>query len=216
MIKTLIAIDPGITGAYAIFEKGNLICLGDMPTENIFGDREVSAFRLTKIFLDYAITDCVIERVHSSPRQGVTSAFNFGMSFRTPIAVANTLNIEEIRIAPQLWKAQQFDSYRVGVTKQSASTMHTLASANSKELDSSCFEGGMSKTWINKMNKLRENGFMEDLKRMLPESFLQRRIVCINYMTLLNMSVQRKKHKLREWNTFLVSLENLKYWSLIK
>jgi len=107
MVKTLIAIDPGITGAYAIFEKGNLICLGDMPTENIFGDREVSAFRLAEIFRDYEITDCVIERVHSSPRQGVTSAFNFGMSFRTPIAVANTLGIVEIRIAPQLWKAYQ-------------------------------------------------------------------------------------------------------------
>ena len=105
MVKNLIAIDPGITGAYAIFEKGSLVCLRDMPTENIFGDREVSAFRLTKIFLDYAVTDCVIERVHSSPRQGVTSAFNFGMSFKTPIAVANTLGIEEIRIAPQLWKA---------------------------------------------------------------------------------------------------------------
>ncbi|RUM43540.1 MAG: hypothetical protein DSY80_05410 [Desulfocapsa sp.] len=105
MSGNLIAIDPGITGAYAIFEKGNLTCLGDMPIDNIGGNREVSAFKLAEIFHDYEITDCVIERVHSSPRQGVTSAFNFGMSFKAPIAVANALGIEEIRITPQLWKA---------------------------------------------------------------------------------------------------------------
>ena len=42
------------------------------------------------------------------------------------------------------------------------------------------------------------------LKAMLPESFIQKRFININYETLANMYKQRKNHRLPQWNTDFV------------
>jgi len=38
------------------------------------------------------------------------------------------------------------------------------------------------------------------LKAMLPESFIQKRTVCLNYETLAAMYRQRKNHRLLQWS----------------
>jgi len=47
----------------------------------------------------------VIENVHSSPRQGVASAFLFGKLTGTLTGVAHGLGIEVVEVTPQRWKA---------------------------------------------------------------------------------------------------------------
>lgn len=110
--------------------------------------------------------------------------------------------------APLYWW-KQFDTYRIGVTKQSESTMHTLMK---KELTTYHFEKGMvSIDALDELNSAIECGDFDTANAFLPQSFLQRRIVCTNYKALRGIYSQRKHHKLGEWLVFcnaLVDLEN--------
>lgn len=111
--------------------------------------------------------------------------------------------------APRYWW-QEFDTYRVGVTKQSESTMHTIMS---RELNPEDFERGINiKTWqylieqrsayLDEKDPERKERLFFTMKNDLPEGFLQRRIVCLNAKALQNMYTQRKAHRLPEWHQF--------------
>jgi hypothetical protein len=104
--------------------------------------------------------------------------------------------------APRYWW-QQFDTYRVGMTKQSESTMHTLLRRPLRQDD---FEGGIHPGTLSRLNALIAAREFEQVKRELPEAFVQRRIVCTNYKTLRNMVVQRATHRLGEWQVFCEAL----------
>lgn len=54
------------------------------------------------------------------------------------------------------------------------------------------------------------------LKAMLPESFIQKRTVCLNYETLAAMYHQRKNHRLPQWSKDFVGwVHTLPYNELI-
>ncbi|RLD63101.1 MAG: hypothetical protein DRI84_10095 [Bacteroidetes bacterium] len=108
----------------------------------------------------------------------------------------------------------EFDTYRVGTTKQSQSTIHTITHRTLKQDD---FEHEVYAHTLISLNKsiveyqhaeLKEKKyklFME-IKNNLPEGFLQRRMVCTNYKVLKNIILQRKNHKLKEWGVFISAL----------
>lgn len=115
--------------------------------------------------------------------------------------------------APRYWW-QQFDTYRVGTTKQSESTMHTITKRPITQNDFMYF---ISKDTLTRLNWLVEDGNLERLKNELPEGFLQRRVVCTNYKVLRNMYKQRVNHKLVEWQLFCDTLiENLEFFNWIQ
>jgi len=95
---------------------------------------------------------------------------------------------------------QQFDTYRAGVSKQSESTMHTMTARTLRQED---FETPIPGEHLSHLNRLIENENWETVKHDLPEAFLQRRIVCLNYMTLQRMIRQRSSHRLTEWHSFI-------------
>ena len=125
----------------------------------------------------------------------------------------------DITAARYWW--QLIDTYRVGVTKQSESTTHTIMK---HELTSDNFERHSNYEcvpcdvvdWLNDM--IRRKEFLR-IKMNLPESFLQRRIVCTNYKTLRNIILQRWDHRLPEWQQFcmamLIGNEGVQYPSLL-
>jgi hypothetical protein len=102
--------------------------------------------------------------------------------------------------APRYWW-QQFDTYRVGTSKQSESTMHTLLRGG--DITQDRFEGGIHEGFLDSLNYWKDQGDLDTIKKHLPESFLQRRIVSTNYRVLQNMESQRRSHKLSEWQLFL-------------
>jgi len=107
-------------------------------------------------------------------------------------------------VAPRyFW--QQFDTYRVGITKQSESTMHTILKTR---LTKKHFAGDVPYGTISELNFYIANGDLERVKQNLPEAFLQRRIVMVSYKTLRNIYHQRKEHRLTEWKDFCSWLEN--------
>lgn len=106
--------------------------------------------------------------------------------------------------APRYWWSQ-FDTYRPGVTKQSASTMHTLSKRRptSEDFDESTPIGSIrafQQAWDANRTDINT------LKKSLPEGFLQVRTVCTNYKSLRHIYQQRKGHRLGAWAEFNAQL----------
>lgn len=131
--------------------------------------------------------------------------------------------------APLFWW-KEFDTYKVGTVVNSTSTMHKLVdtpiTSDCFEMgdysDLTWFDkenyidfdknklNCMSTVWSNLiyyLEQLRQNyketkdkRYWKELIRLLPESWLQKRTVTMNYENILNMYHQRKNHKLNEWS----------------
>jgi hypothetical protein len=115
--------------------------------------------------------------------------------------------------APRYWW-QEADTYRVGTSKQSESTMHTLIR---KELTQDQFEDSVPTVYLDYLNDAvrmyktistgwKNNYFVRHIKNNLPEGFLQRRIWNLNYKVLQNIIVQRMYHRLPQWGVFCTYL----------
>ena len=141
--------------------------------------------------------------------------------------------------APLYWW-KEFDTYRVGVEKNSCSTMHkihakefTLEDFSTEHLmewsdyedevkdlkpDRMCnFKFYMLDT-ISALNNARELYLLTNDKKywwqmiqLLPSSYNQKRTVMLNYEALANMYKSRKNHKLDEWRDFCKWVEMLPY-----
>ena len=122
--------------------------------------------------------------------------------------------------APLYWW-KEFDTYKVGTTSNSTSTMHKLAST---PITKECFEmddfseiplpnGWSNNTYVwnkyiipylellrEEYNETKDKRFWKELIRILPESWLQTRTITMNYENILNMIEFRKDHKLNEWS----------------
>ena len=131
--------------------------------------------------------------------------------------------------APLYWW-KEFDTYKVGTVANSTSTMHKLASTPITE---DCFEheeltdriNPMSEVirkhrlsdidYLERLRKECNNTVNKDIKREiwkaliedLPESWLQKRTVTMDYENLLAICSkgQRRFHKLTEWSNAFIS-----------
>jgi len=99
----------------------------------------------------------------------------------------------------------EFDTYKVGVVANSESTMHTLAKRAPRFDD---FEVGTDASVISEFCHLhlRAKGDINTLKLNLPEGFLQRRMVTLNYGVLRNIIAQRRGHRLKWWGVFITEV----------
>ena len=117
--------------------------------------------------------------------------------------------------APLYWW-KEFDTYKVGTVANSTSTMHKLAST---PITIDCFEMDDFTPFIDNFkidlswrtvvsyleqlrqgyNETKDKRYWKELIRLLPESWLQKRTITMNYENILNMYRQRKNHKLTEW-----------------
>ena len=119
------------------------------------------------------------------------------------------------------WK--QFDQYRVGVTSNSTSTMHTIQrEAFTPELFSidivtTAFEAHLTNLELLRQMFLetKDKSYWRAIIQMLPDSFNQTRHITCNYQVLRNMYHSRKNHKLKEWHDFCSWIETLPYSELI-
>ena len=100
-----VGIDPGLTGAWGMIDHhGCYWSCGDMhhnedgilDTERIWDEMcQAKDGMDTKVF---------IEKVHSMPKQGVSSTFKFGMAFGGALSLARRFKTEMVMVTPQLWK----------------------------------------------------------------------------------------------------------------
>lgn len=126
----------------------------------------------------------------------------------------------DLTLPRYIWS--ELDTYKFN-TKNSCSTMHKLFTKNEITLDNFYYEHRMEEqileTIIRELNYLRaqyldtkEYNYVRSGKRILPESFLQRRTVNFNYAELLSIYYQRKNHRLKnEWTAVCDWIESLPY-----
>ena len=132
--------------------------------------------------------------------------------------------------APLYWW-KEFDTYKVATVSNSCSTMHKLADT---PITLNCFEMDdftplidnfkIDLSWQTvvtyleqlrqKYNETKDKRYWKELIRLLPESWLQKRTVTMNYENLLGICSkgQRRFHKLTEWSVnFIQWARNLPY-----
>ena len=132
--------------------------------------------------------------------------------------------------APLYWW-KEFDTYKVATVSNSCSTMHKLADT---PITLNCFEMDdftplidnfkIDLSWQTvvtyleqlrqKYNETKDKRYWKELIRLLPESWLQKRTVTMNYENLLGICSkgQRRFHKLTEWSVdFIQWAKNLPY-----
>lgn len=125
--------------------------------------------------------------------------------------------------APLYWW-KEFDTYKVGTTANSCSTMHKIAA---KEFEPSDFstehlsEDVISKPFkdiidclnffrgLYNLNKDKSDWWQ--MIQLLPSSYNQRRTVTMTYENVMNMLDYREGHKLDEWREFCETLRSLPY-----
>lgn len=140
--------------------------------------------------------------------------------------------------APLYWW-KEFDTYKVGTTANSCSTMHKihakkftiddfshehLLSQNSEYITSDFYNSTVFSpqstltTLIDCLNICRQNYLNTKDKQwwwqmiqLLPSSYNQKRTITMNYENAVTIIKQRTGHKLDEWNQFVEILKELPY-----
>ncbi len=138
--------------------------------------------------------------------------------------------------APLYWW-KEFDTYKIGTTANSCSTMHKIADKEFELDDFSHEHLTRLTTRINGSDKTCEYDYIEPLKmtinslnacrrmyletkdkeywwqliQLLPSSYNQKRTVTMNYENVINMIHQRQYHKLDEWHILIDEFCKLPY-----
>lgn len=147
-----------------------------------------------------------------------------------------------ITITAPLYWWKEFDTYRVGTTTNSCSTMHKIharefeySDFSSDRLLHACsvnefvFDNGNAYSpldvlgvTIQALNHYRDlylatndKQYWEWMIQLLPTSYNQKRTVSLNYEVLSNIYHARRNHKLTEWHTLCEFIETLPYSELI-
>lgn len=112
--------------------------------------------------------------------------------------------------APAYWWAE-FDTYKVGVTRNSTSLMHRAEKrdfvAEDFETDGLQVEKNTLQVLLGVLNREREEWLkthkiehFRAIRQLLPQSYLYTSTVTMNYENVLNMYEQRRRHVLKEWS----------------
>lgn len=123
-----IGIDPGLGGAVAIIDGLN-VDLFDTPTA-LTGKgtkKDYLIANMTPLLESAAKYQpfCVLEAVHSMPKQGVASSFSFGRGLGIWEGILSAYGIPYAKVAPQTWKKAMLedmprdnkDSSRIAATR---------------------------------------------------------------------------------------------------
>jgi crossover junction endodeoxyribonuclease RuvC len=93
-------IDPGIHGAIAIFHRGALVELHDMPV----ADSRVDGAQVAEILRDLVPDTVVLEDTQPMPKNGSIASFKLGLNTGIVIGAIHTLGYPLVRIRPVDWK----------------------------------------------------------------------------------------------------------------
>ena len=119
---------------------------------------------------------------------------------------------------------KEFDTYRIGITENSTSTMHKLASReltiDDFSLEDMPIEEAEEIVKHNEERRLlyKQTGEEKEWRALiegLPMSYNYRRTVDMNYENVLNIIHQRTGHKLSEWATLIEELKKLPYMEVL-
>lgn len=130
--------------------------------------------------------------------------------------------------APLYWW-KEYDTYKVGTTANSCSTMHKLTAKEftiedfsfedcdkwTKDVVCSCIINALNMNRL-KYLETKDKKLWRQMIQLLPTSYNQKRTVMLNYEVLANIYKSRQGHKLKEWHEFIEWIEGLPYTDIFK
>jgi crossover junction endodeoxyribonuclease RuvC len=94
-----------LRGALALIDSElGLTVVQDMPVVKVGRTTVISEGLLRELIRDLDPTHAYVERVHSMPKQGVVSAFTFGMGYGLLRGVLTGLGVATTLVTPNEWK----------------------------------------------------------------------------------------------------------------
>ena len=94
-----IGIDPGQTGAAVLYDMVQIIDVIDY-SDPVMVANQIGSWQYKYDHIDMAI----LEKVHSMPRQGVSSTFKFGTNFGVWQGILSAYQIPYELVTPQKWQ----------------------------------------------------------------------------------------------------------------
>lgn len=126
--KYVVGVDPGLDGGIAAIELGPIgepvsVDVIRMPTKpGPVGRRDVDGAAVGAFFNHIhhcGIVLCAaVESVHAMPKQGVTSAFNFGKGYGKILGIIESLDIPLDEPTPQQWQKLVLAGMKTKVKKK--------------------------------------------------------------------------------------------------
>ena len=111
MAGLIIGVDPGLTGALAAIDiDGNAVAVHDLPVIRDGKLSWIDGGALQSLLLDITrgtpleSVRAVVERVGAMPKQGISSAFNFGAGFGSVLSILQARAIPIELVTPAVWK----------------------------------------------------------------------------------------------------------------
>lgn len=127
MTETIIGIDPGSTGAIAVFRPTTqsmyVFSLTDKTPREIVDVLALESLKEGRV-------RAFFEKVHSMPGQGVASMFTFGKNTGIVLGIVATLGIRYEEVTPQAWQR----GVGMGTKQPSRAARKTAAHALAQQL----------------------------------------------------------------------------------
>ena len=125
-----------------------------------------------------------------------------------------------VDITAPIYFFKEFDTYKIGTTANSTSTMHKLTSepitpdkfewdVNFGKYQDSVMD--ICEMLRQKYVETKDKCYWRALVQILPQAWLQTRTVTMSYTNLRNIYFQRRSHKLIEWHKFCEWIKSLPY-----
>lgn len=132
-----------------------------------------------------------------------------------PCSIAERQIFVSMDITAPLYWWKEFDTYKVGTTANSCSTMHKLTAKEftiedfsfedcdrwTKDVVCSCIINALNMNRL-KYLETKDKGLWRQMVQLLPSSYNQRRTVTMTYENVMNILDYRQGHKLSEWNEY--------------
>lgn len=124
--------------------------------------------------------------------------------------------------APLYWW-KEYDTYKVGTTANSTSTMHKIHSRafGVEDFSYEQMDEATQKVLLiiieqleslrSDFNETKDKVYWYSMIQLLPSSYNQMRTCTMTYENLRNIYTARRHHKLNEWHVFCEWIENLPY-----
>jgi len=101
-MKYYLGIDPGYSGAMAIVNEEGIATASIKLSETETDLYDWLKYRIK----EHGIRFAYLEKVHSMPRQGVSSSFKFGKSFGFCIGLITAMCVSWDFVSPQKWQKE--------------------------------------------------------------------------------------------------------------
>jgi crossover junction endodeoxyribonuclease RuvC len=99
----VVGIDPGVTGAFAVHERGALTAVEDLP---VF-DGRIDGLALCEILCSLGDPGEIVvylENTQAMPKNGSMASYSLGLNTGIIIGVVQSLRYPLVRVRPPMWK----------------------------------------------------------------------------------------------------------------